>query len=259
MEIDSKFMRGLFACAVLWPVVLWSVAAQPAQAQPPEEFHNLKVLPKDISKDELIETMRGFSMGLGVRCLYCHVGSEEAKSVWDNDFVSDDKPAKQTARMMMQMMREINRSHLPKLDKPATELLKVSCATCHRRQTRPMRLSQTLATTLETEGVEATVARYHELREEHYGSDAYDFSDRSLRELASTLSKSGRPEDALVFVRLNLELYPESLRSHVTLAELLLETGDKPGALASYERALELVPGDEYLIGKIEELKAVNP
>ncbi len=255
MKIDSKITRWLVVCAAVWSVGIGSLAARPAQAQPPKEFHNLKVLPKDISQDELIDTMRDFSLGLGVRCLYCHVGKEDSKSLWDNDFVSDEKPAKQTARVMLQMMQEINRSHLAKIKKPAPELLQVSCVTCHRRQTRPMSLSQTLIATVEADGSAAALARYHELREQHYGSDAYDFSDRSLRELSSALATKDRLADALTFLRLNLQYFPESLRSHVQLAELLNESGDTAGALASYERALELKPGDDFLLGKIAEVK----
>ena len=43
-------------------------------AQIPDEFTNLKLLPKDISKRELIGIMREFASGLGKRCNYCHPG-----------------------------------------------------------------------------------------------------------------------------------------------------------------------------------------
>ena len=39
---------------------------------------NLKVLPENISPDELGQTMRGFAMGTGNRCSACHVGEVEA-------------------------------------------------------------------------------------------------------------------------------------------------------------------------------------
>ena len=41
--------------------------------QPPAAPTNLQVLPKDISREELIATMRGYTAGLGVQCNYCHV------------------------------------------------------------------------------------------------------------------------------------------------------------------------------------------
>ena len=35
---------------------------------------NLKVLPEDISSADLGATMKGFALGLGLRCENCHVG-----------------------------------------------------------------------------------------------------------------------------------------------------------------------------------------
>ena len=48
----------------------------PGRAQIPDEFQNLKILPKDISKDDLLVVMRDFSFALDVRCQYCHVGGD---------------------------------------------------------------------------------------------------------------------------------------------------------------------------------------
>src|SRR6185503_1734772 len=70
-----------------------AIVAAPAAAQIPDKFTNLKVLPKDISKDDLISTMRGFSGGLGVRCNFCHVGGTET-DLTGMKFASDDKKEK---------------------------------------------------------------------------------------------------------------------------------------------------------------------
>src|SRR5690606_23342798 len=43
-------------------------------AQPP--WKNLKVLPKDISKDSLDHLMKGYTLALGVKCNYCHAPSK---------------------------------------------------------------------------------------------------------------------------------------------------------------------------------------
>src|SRR6187431_2138432 len=73
--------------------------------QPPDPT-NLQVLPKDIPKPQLIQMMRGFTMGLGVRCEHCHVG--EGNDLSKFDFASDARPEKVTARRMIGMAREIN-------------------------------------------------------------------------------------------------------------------------------------------------------
>ena len=58
--------------------ILLFLAPLSGQAQDywPERGENLKVLPPEISAADLRDTMRGFSMGLGVRCSFCHVGVE---------------------------------------------------------------------------------------------------------------------------------------------------------------------------------------
>ncbi len=50
---------------------------------------NLKVLPKDISSRELGSTMKGISMGTGLRCEGCHVG-EAGKPLTTFGFESDE-------------------------------------------------------------------------------------------------------------------------------------------------------------------------
>ena len=63
-------LRAKLKWIALAGLVFWGA---PAQAQLPDKFTNLKVLPKDISKAELQSTMRGFAFALNVRCEHCHV------------------------------------------------------------------------------------------------------------------------------------------------------------------------------------------
>jgi predicted trehalose synthase len=97
------------------------------------EFHNLQVLPANITHDELIATMRGFARGLGTRCNHCHVtnppGSKE-----EFDFASDAKPEKKVARTMLRMARDINANYISKVNAHGQT---VTCLTCHRGKTVP--------------------------------------------------------------------------------------------------------------------------
>jgi hypothetical protein len=106
--------------------------AQPPFAIPP--FKNLKVLPKNISRADLIANMKFFSQSLGVRCTYCHVGTE-GQPLSTFDFPSDAKNYKKIARQMMAMVATLNSKTLP----AATGLpdAKVTCFTCHRGATKP--------------------------------------------------------------------------------------------------------------------------
>ena len=88
-----------------------------AEAQIPEKFENLEVLPKDISRAELTQVMRSFAMGLGVRCQYCHVVKQggNPNNLESLDFTADDKIEKKKARVMMKMVRTINTRRLNEL------------------------------------------------------------------------------------------------------------------------------------------------
>lgn len=120
-------------------------AATPAAAQPAQSQHkNLQVFPKDIPRDQLIAAMRGFTRGLGVRCNHCHVvTATEPKE--ELDFASDAKEEKKVARVMIQMVMQINGTWLPRAEAAegeehhaATEdATRVACWTCHRGKTEP--------------------------------------------------------------------------------------------------------------------------
>jgi hypothetical protein len=106
-------------------------AGQPAGRGAPRPPQNLQILPKDIPGQELVATMRGFTQALGVQCGYCHV-EEPAR-----DFASDAKQTKKTARVMMQMVTHVNEMLATGVGKPAADVTKVQCMTCHRGEAIP--------------------------------------------------------------------------------------------------------------------------
>jgi len=94
---------------------------------------NLQVLPKDISPQDLLATMHQFTQQLGVHCSFCH---EVNSQTHHPDFVSDAKPEKAAARVMMRMTHDLNTKYLAQLsDRDPGE--KVTCGTCHRGQAMP--------------------------------------------------------------------------------------------------------------------------
>jgi len=97
------------------------------------EFKNLKVLPQNITHDELIAAMRGFARGLGVRCDHCHVANPPG-SAEEFDFPNDSKPEKKAARTMLRMVRAVNADYLAKVNEHGQP---VTCWTCHRGQSVP--------------------------------------------------------------------------------------------------------------------------
>jgi hypothetical protein len=101
-------------------------------AEPPK---NLQVMPKDTPREEVIMRMRAITQALGVQCGYCHIFEGAGNPA--NDFASDTKQPKLTARVMMRMTGEINTKLAAELSKPADQLTRVGCATCHRGSAIP--------------------------------------------------------------------------------------------------------------------------
>src|SRR5688500_13875114 len=135
-----------------------------AVVQIPDSFTNLKVPPRSIARDSLVQIMRGFSLSLNVRCQYCHVGGDGV-SFKDVDFAKDDDIHKQRARFMLRMVDSLNRSVLPKLPGLMGNALRIECKTCHRGASRPLLLTQELEQIRDTGGMAAAVTRYRQLRE----------------------------------------------------------------------------------------------
>ena len=84
-----------------------------------QKYKNIQLL-RGVPSERLTKIMFAFKASLGVDCTYCHIKDQ---------FEKDDKPQKQTARRMIQLVRDTN----TKLGGTA----RVTCFTCHRGQTRP--------------------------------------------------------------------------------------------------------------------------
>jgi hypothetical protein len=133
-------IRPSFLLMVLGLILL----SAPATAQgsfPPSSFKNLQVLPKDATARVVVSTMKGFANNLGVRCQFCHIG-EEGLPLEQFDFVSDEKPAKRTARAMMRLTDDINRQLDTAVPRPAGSEPRVMCLTCHRGKSKPTNLRE---------------------------------------------------------------------------------------------------------------------
>jgi hypothetical protein len=135
LEVHMKGLRlvfrgGLFALAILAtnPATAQPAAGgQAAGSQAPPAPRNLQVLaPQDVGP-----AMRAFTAALGVQCNYCHVMEPT------RDMASDDKQTKKTARLMLQMVGHVNEMLATGVGKPAAEVSKVQCATCHRGKAIP--------------------------------------------------------------------------------------------------------------------------
>ena len=92
---------------------------QPQDKTAEQVYHNIQAL-KGVPAPQLQQVMALFTGALGVKCGYCHT----------NPFEKDDKPAKQTARRMIQMVFDLNRGSFAGKDA-------ITCYTCHRGKPKP--------------------------------------------------------------------------------------------------------------------------
>ncbi|MCU1249869.1 MAG: c-type cytochrome [Edaphobacter sp.] len=94
---------------------------------------NIKVLPKNITGDEVIKVMHQYEGDLGVDCEFCHARNPETRR---NDFPSDANPVKDKARLMIKMTDDLNAKYLAQLtDHKSSDA--VTCGTCHRGMSHP--------------------------------------------------------------------------------------------------------------------------
>jgi tetratricopeptide (TPR) repeat protein len=238
----------------LAPVVLALAVSAPAQV--PDKFTNLQVLPKDITKAELVARMRGMASGLGVRCAHCHVGPDNLEGM---DFAVDKKDEKKAAREMLRMVAAINTQFLATLPgEPDPQ--KVDCFTCHRGQAEPPRaLFVVLGEVAASKGAAAAVEEFRRLKAEHGASGIYDFRDRTLNRVATALLETGKVDEALTVLSANAEIYPDAGLTQQLLGQAYLKKNDLPRAITHLERALAINPADAFVKRLLEETRAKIP
>ncbi len=220
------------------------------------EPENLKVFPEAIKPEQLKAAMKTFSMSLGLRCNACHVG-ESGEPLQSYDFASDDKKLKLKARMMMEMVQNINSVQLEKLDEiEKSAKTRVTCMTCHRGQENPKLIQRVLDDEMQKTGVQGAIDKYLELRKQYYGSHTFDFSERVLPMFADEYLKGDQNiKNAIKLLETNLTYYPESFMGNYSLAKNYDANGDSVKAIVAYKKALQLNPNAAAIEQRIFEME----
>jgi len=237
---------------------IWFLAGlELVAAQIPERFTNLRVLRQDIPRDSLVQIMRTFSLSLGVRCQYCHVGGDGVSFV-GVDFAKDDDPDKRKARFMLRMVDSLNRVVLPGIPDLGRAPLRIECKTCHRGSALPLLLTQRLEQVRDSLGIDSAVALYRQLRANAGMAGRYDFGEWEVNLWAERLAAATLRTDAIAVYQLNLEFFPTSGSILIALGQLH-EASDRAKALDFYRRALVLQPGSAELQRRIQRLESTPP
>ena len=121
-SLAALFAAALFAVAAAAQAPQAAPPQQPAAAPPPDEHErvhpaptNLKVLPKNLTGDQVHEIMEGWEAALGAHCSTCHAA--DPKNIGPNgrprlNYADDSRPEKSTARIMYTMVQDINENYI---------------------------------------------------------------------------------------------------------------------------------------------------
>ena len=249
-----KVLARLFAIAIVVFAAVTFLEIGTPRAQAPEEPKNLKVLPKNMSRREVIGIMRSFTQSLGVRCIECHVSTKEgSERPEDMDYAADKKESKETARKMMKMLGNIN-DQIAKMGLKDT--LQIRCVTCHRGLKRPETLIAVMSKSVEKDGADTAIGNYRKLREQYYGTGSYDFSPMTLNEVARDVAETRKDyPTAIKLIQLNLEFAPKDANSYAMLGNVQMTSGDKAAAITSLEKALEIDPQHRWAKMQLDQAK----
>jgi Photosynthetic reaction centre cytochrome C subunit len=235
--------------AVLGTVIVPMVCSAQAGKFPPDSLTNVHAIAHGTPVLGLIGTMRNFTAYLGVRCQYCHVGTE-GQALDKFDFISDEKRTKVVARQMMFMVQEINR-RLDSLPAGIGSKLTVTCNTCHRGTTRPMPLSTLVSDAAAAAGTDSALKTYRGLRDRYYGRDAYDFGEGSLNAAAFRLGGMKKFDEAFAMLKLNEEFYPNSSGMYVFRGNVSLMKADTAAAEMAFREAVKRDPTNQEAKGRL--------
>jgi len=238
---------------LLLPALAAALAlTSPLEAQIPERFTNLQALPEDIPRAQLVGLMRSFTFATGLRCSSCHVG-EEGQPLEGYDFASDEKVSKRKAREMIRMVQAINDTYLASV--PDRAGVRVRCVTCHHGVSRPEDIETIVNRVADEDGVPAAIERYRALREEYYGSAAYDFRERPIVNAAGVRARGGDVDGAVALLEMITGLEDETWASWLTLGQLHEQGGDRRAAIDAYERSLAQRQDNPVARARLEALR----
>lgn len=232
----KRFLQAvsIFIFAAVFPAIAQDAAAP-------------KEAPKAPPVDR-ISQMQGIAQSLGVTCNYCHSAARGSGL---------PEPKKAIAKAMMDMTDEINLRLRAATGKPAGQVTEIQCSYCHRGVAIPKPITDIVWQTIREQNAAAAAEQYRDLRKRYYGRSTYDFGEEPLIGLAQQIA-NGRADDAIALMKLNLEFYPQSVRSYLALSYAQTRKLDDTGAIASLEKALEIEPENGTVKGRLEQLKSYH-
>jgi len=115
-------------------------------------------------------------------------------------------------------------------------------------------IAETLSATVATNGIDAAVKQYHDLKAA--GPSSYNFDEDELNNLGYGLIRAKKFTEAIRILQLNVEGYPKSGNVYDSLGEAYMDDGNKPLAIANYQKSLEVNPKNRGAVVMLQKLNA---
>ena len=207
---------------ILFSCILIFLLSLPVNGQIPWPVKpiNLQVFPSDMKIERLKNIMFAFSSALGVNYIN-----------------------KKKARLMLKMVFSINNNSIKEIAALTNEKapVPVNCTTCHRGYIKPIHLEDVLYEKIKENNVQAGVDEYNRLRKLYYGKGTFNFDENALIKLGYKLLGEKALKDAVVILKLNTKMNPESANAFDSLGDAYVAEGDYKNAVASAQKCIYLL------------------
>ena len=115
-------------------------------------------------------------------------------------------------------------------------------------------IAETLSATISSTGMDQAIQQYHDLKASQPAT--YDFEESELNNLGYQLLRAKKLKDAIRIFQLNVEAYPRSSNVYDSLGEAYMDDGNKPLAIANYQKSLDLNPNNHGGALMLQKLRA---
>ncbi len=115
-------------------------------------------------------------------------------------------------------------------------------------------IAETLSATIASSGIDAAAKQYHDVKAAE--PSTYNFDEGELNSLGYQLLGTKKFKEAIGILQLNVEAYPQSSNVYDSLGEAYMDDGDKPLAIANYQKSLELNSKNRSAVVMLQKLNA---
>ena len=115
-------------------------------------------------------------------------------------------------------------------------------------------IAETLSATIASSGIHQAANQYRDLKASQ--PNIYNFDEGELNALGYQLIHANKFKEAIQIFRLNVEAYPQSSNVYDSLGEAYMDDGDKPLAIANYQKSLQLNPRNSGAVKMLQKLNA---